>query len=206
MSQLPRLQKGQGREMLLKSVELGSQLPESCSLEVNLFWRKQQFIGIWTVFPLGTCRLNSKSCQLWLSPPWGPNPAKPEFTIQRCSSRRVSGICWVQRALQWAQLPWMLLHDTQGAWASGISWTGRPITASLPLYQTRSCDGKVSRSSLRTNGEIPRPFAAPAAQDHLWVKPGSAPLSLWPQTKVSQCRATRLWAHRTDDSENQSLV
>ena len=137
-------------------------------------------------------------------PPWGPNSAKPEFTIQRSSSRRVSGICWVQWALQWHSCPGMLLHDTQGAWASGISWTGRPITASLPLYQTRSCKWESVQEQPKDQQGNSRLLAAPAAQDHLVGETRlSSPLSLWPQTKVLSAEPpgsepTGLMTHRNN--------
>ena len=136
-------------------------------------------------------------------PPWGPNPAKPEFTIQRSRSRRVSGICWVHWALQWHSCPGMLLHDTQGAWAPGISWTGRPITASSPPYQTRSCQWESVQEQPKDQRGNSRLLAAPAAQDHsVGETPLSSPISLWPQTKCSvqshQAEPTGLMTHRNN--------
>ena len=110
-------------------------------------------------------------------PPWGPNPAKPEFTIQRSSGRRVSGICWVQWALQWHSCPGMLLHDTQGAWASGgYPEQGGQSRLHYPLTRQEAANGKVSRSSLRTNGELLGSSRPQLHKTTQWVKPRSAPL------------------------------
>lgn len=205
MSQLPRLQKGQGREMLLKSVELGSQLPESCSWEVNLFEESSSSLAFERFSLLGTCRLNSKSCQLWLSPleaqtqrAWIHHSALQQPRVSESAEAA---------SLTMAQLPWNAVTRHPGAWFR-ISLNREANHGLRHLFTRQEAQWESVQSSLRTNVEILAPCSPSCARPLPgWVKPGSAPLYHCDhRPKCSVCRATRLWAHRTDDSENQSLV
>lgn len=106
-------------------MELGSRLPgravppKSISLEES---SSQLAFEMFSLF--GNCCLNSKSCQLWLSPLEAWTKWSLKSPLSNCSSHGASGICWVHWALKQNSCCGMLLRDTYG----GLEALGTPLS------------------------------------------------------------------------------
>ena len=144
--------------MLSKSVESGSWLPESCSSEVNCFWGKQQSVGIWTVFPLWNLSEQSVVSAL-AQPPWRPKPSEawiPHLVLRQAAVGRLefvgrsepyNGPAAVECCYKTPTGPGPHGHPVY------LEQRGQSLLHYL-LTSQQVASRKVSKSSLRTNGEI----------------------------------------------------
>ena len=200
MSQLPHLQKGQGREMLLKSVELGSNCLRAAPGKSISFEESSSSLAFELFSLFGTCRLNSKSCQLWLS----PLEAQTQRSLNSPFSAAAAGGCLESVECSEPYNGTAALEccytTPRGPGPQGYPEQGGQSRLHYLLTRQEAANGKVSRSSLRTNGEILGSSQPQLHKTTWWVKPRSAPLHHCDHGQSAQCRATRLWAHRIDDS------
>lgn len=106
-------------------MEPGSWLPgRAVPLKANSLEEISSQLAFEMFSLFGSCCLNSKSCQLWLSPLEAWTNWSLKSPLSNCSSHGASGICRVHWALKQNSCCGMLLQDTyRGLEASGTPWS-----------------------------------------------------------------------------------
>ena len=124
----------------------------------------------------GTCRLNSKSCQLWLS----PLEAQTQRSLNSPFSVAAAGGCLESVECSEPYNGTAALEccytTPRGPGPQGYPEQGGQSRLHYLFTRQEAANGKVSRSSLRTNRETLGSLQPQLHKTTWWVKPGSPPL------------------------------